>query len=79
MTSALSKSSVFTLPSEYRRTALSTISIMESVFEKLRFNDQNCRLRVDPNPKRIKKIRFQKDPDTCGRGVRSRSHDAGAF
>ena len=24
---------------------------------------------MDGNPKRIKKMRFQKDPDTCGRGL----------
>ena len=27
------------------------------------------RLRVDANPKRIKKVRFQKYPDTFGRGL----------
>ena len=26
--------------------------------------------RVDASSKRIKKMRFQKDPDTCGRGLK---------
>ena len=38
-------------------------------FEKLPFGDRKRRLRVDANPKRIKKMRLQKYPDTCGRGL----------
>ena len=33
-------------------------------------DDRKRKLRVDANPKRIKKMRFQKYPDTCGRGLR---------
>ena len=52
------------------KTAFSKRSTLESVFEKLRFCDRKRRLRVDANPKRIKKMRFQKYPDTCERGLR---------
>ena len=31
------------------------------------FGDRKRRLRVDTNSKRMKKMRFQKYPDTCGR------------
>ena len=40
------------------------------LFEKLRFWDRKHRLRVDTNPKRIKKMSFKKYPDTCRRGSR---------
>ena len=34
------------------------------------FGDRKRRLRAAANPKRIKKMRVQKDPDTCGRGLK---------
>ena len=33
------------------------------------FGDRKRRQRVDANPKQIKMMRFQKYPDTCGRGL----------
>ena len=60
VTSAFSKSSVFARPHENRKTEFSERSTLESVFEKLRFRDRKRRLRVDANPKRIKKYAFSK-------------------
>ena len=58
--SAFSKSSVFTRPHDNMKTAFSKRSTLESVFEKVRFGDRKHRLRVNANPKRIKKEAFSK-------------------
>ena len=58
------------LKNENRKTEFSKSSTLETVFEKFRFRWPFHRLRVDGRPIRKKKLRFQKNPDTCGRGLR---------
>ena len=67
VTSVFSKSSVFTRPTGERRFQKDPLWIAFS--KSFVFGDRKHNLRVDTNSKRIKKMHFQKDPNTCGPGL----------